>query len=399
MTETRKRTSSILTAGARSLEVGLSAGILSAMGLLLSLAAPPLARAEPQPVLAVFDVENRSVGLSPKFIDGLGDLLAAEMVATGRFQVVPRDDLRNRVANLKVTSLKSCYAESCQLEIGKELAAQLVLGTQIVQAGSGCHLAFRLYDLRSARGAKAVVAEGGCAEAEVWASLKTGVRKLVGVQLKRPEIQFAPSDPSLLSLAAPEPVPATVRGLDFDQIDVDALELYDLAVRTENDSTSTARQKIDTWKAVEAKAPEYANIAKERQRVWVDYLQVEEDAARVRAQLDADWGKLSRLLKLSVVPEADKLQWAQAFVEAYGADPQFNPYIDEKLLRSFLRIAEWQRLEALVATAPAAEETTRLVIQFLVKHPDYKPAKEAFNRLRRANRTLPPESKAPAVHN
>ncbi len=40
------------------------------------------------------------------------------------------------------------------------------------------------------------------------------------------------------------------------------------------------------------------------------------------------------------------------------------------------------------------------MIQFLVKHPDYKPAKDTFNRMRRANRRAAgPESKAPAVHN
>lgn len=372
-----------------------------AFGLLFTSAIPERVHAEaPVPVAAVFDVESRGGALSPTFVATLGDRLAAEVLATGRFQVVPRDALRNRLATAKGGSFKSCFAESCQIELGRELGAQRVWGALLVQAGPECHLALRMNDLGSAHGVKAATVAGGCSEDEVLATIKLAVRKLVGVQLKRPDVQLPPQDASLVAVAVPEGVPPRVRGLDFGQVDVEALEAYDQAVRTEEDATSTARQKVERWKAVEAKAPEYAAIARERQRVWSRSLQIEEDAARARAQLDADWGKLSRLLRLSVVPEADKVQWALAFVEAYGADPQQNPYLEDKLLQSFLRVAEWRPIEAQVANAPGSEETTRRVIQFLVRHPDYRPAKEAFNRLRRTQRqSAGTDPGAPSVHN
>ena len=143
------------------------------------------------------------------------------------------------------------------------------MGAQLIKVGSECQLVLRLHDLGSTGGAKAATVAGGCAEAEVLASVKLGVRRLAGVQLKKPELRFAAADHGLVA-QAPEATSGAVRGLDFGQVDVEALELFDLAVRAESDATSTARQKIEAWKAVEAKAPEYANVAKERQRVWLD---------------------------------------------------------------------------------------------------------------------------------
>jgi sulfatase modifying factor 1 len=50
---------------------------------------------------------------------------------------------------------------------------------------------------------------------------------------------------------------------------------------------------------------------------------------------DEDWHKLSQLLKLEVVSEDDKLNWVEAFIEAYGVHEKLNPYfisIEEKYL-------------------------------------------------------------------
>jgi hypothetical protein len=73
--------------------------------------------------------------------------------------VIPSSDLKAAIATLKADSYKSCYDEACQIEVGREVAAQKTLATRIGKLGERCVFTSTLYDLgraASERGASEV---------------------------------------------------------------------------------------------------------------------------------------------------------------------------------------------------------------------------------------------------
>ena len=77
-----------------------------------------------KPVVAVFDIQDKGAGLSDQTRNRITDYLTSSLAATGAYQVVPRSALKERLKQQKKDSLKQCYEESCQIDIGRELAAQ-----------------------------------------------------------------------------------------------------------------------------------------------------------------------------------------------------------------------------------------------------------------------------------
>jgi formylglycine-generating enzyme required for sulfatase activity len=170
--------------------------------LLAWLAAGPALAADARPVVAVFNVEGKRIKLDRALADALADHAAALLTETGRFQVVPRGQIRERLTSQKTASYKDCYEQSCQIEVGKELAAEKSLSIQVLRIGSACTVNVTLYDLKraateaatteKARGTGAQV----CGEDALLAALEGAVRKLAGAPAPRPEPK------------PPEPVPA-----------------------------------------------------------------------------------------------------------------------------------------------------------------------------------------------
>jgi hypothetical protein len=330
-----------------------------------------------RPIVAVFDIENRGSPLQPAALERLSDLLATELVATEAFQVVPRDDVRQRIQQEQLESYRSCYHESCQIELGRELAAEAVLGSQLVRVGQKCHVNLRLYDLRLATNAKAASVAGGCAEEDVLASLKIAIDRMMGIPLRKPEIAF---DPPRTPARPKAPESVTTKGLDFGDVDVEALELYDAAVRIDRDDNVPAVKKMQLWEAVALRFPQYKRAAKERMAAWSDYAREEAAFEKVRLRPNQDFEKLKRLLKLDIVSESDKEQWALAFVEAYGADPEKNPHLGDPDLQKYLGRAEWPQYLAQVERAKTETVKGWIIDQFLKKHPGFEPAVEAKRR-------------------
>jgi formylglycine-generating enzyme required for sulfatase activity len=120
------------------------------------------------------------------------------------------------------------------------------------------------------------------------------------------------------------------------------------------------RYKLAKWQAVAKRVPAVSKQVQVRAQVWQTFIQERnrqaelqrqqaerehlakavalkklrglkaEDEALERkrtAQMEKDWAKLSKLIKLRVVSAEDKLNWVEAFVEAYGAVPALNPHI------------------------------------------------------------------------
>jgi hypothetical protein len=125
------------------------------------------------PIVALFDMEDRGSTLDPAVVQNLTDLLAAQL-AEGGFQVVPRDQVRQRLLQTKVESYKECYDQTCQIELGRELAAEKVVSTKIIRIGDKCQLMAELYDLRKSATDGAATSEKACLEQ----SLVLGIREV-----------------------------------------------------------------------------------------------------------------------------------------------------------------------------------------------------------------------------
>ncbi|MBW2704315.1 MAG: hypothetical protein JRF33_26145, partial [Deltaproteobacteria bacterium] len=100
-------------------------------------------------VVAVFDVQDVSNRFEEDLLLQLTSYLSTTMVASGRFTVVPREQLRARLADKKSQSYKACYDDACQIELGKAVAAQKSLATQLLQVGQKCIVVANLIDLKT----------------------------------------------------------------------------------------------------------------------------------------------------------------------------------------------------------------------------------------------------------
>jgi hypothetical protein len=165
--------------------------------IVLLLATPVLA--EERPILAVFDMEDRGAGLSKETLNNLTDYLAA-MLTEGGYQIIPRNQIRERLKQQQTESYKECFDQSCQIEMGKELAAQKSLSTKVLKIGKKCRVTGDLYDLKRAASEKAATAGSGCSEDELLAAVEQVAAKLTGKQVE-PEPP-PPEEP----LVAPERV-------------------------------------------------------------------------------------------------------------------------------------------------------------------------------------------------
>jgi len=145
---------------------------------LMFLAQPSPAAAGEKPVVAVFDIETQGVDLSPEMLERLSEYLGSRMAAAGQFQVVPREQIRERLVQQKKESYSTCFDQSCQIEIGKELAAEKSLATKLIKLGSRCTVALTLYDLKRAATDNAATVHGGCSEDEIVNSLDQAVDQM-----------------------------------------------------------------------------------------------------------------------------------------------------------------------------------------------------------------------------
>lgn len=132
------------------------------------------------PIVAVFDMEDRGSGLDKQVLVNLTDYLAS-LLAEGGYQVVPRDQIRERLLEKKTESYRECYDQSCQIELGRELAAQNSLDISILKIGKKCHMTANLYDLKKATTVLAANADAECNEESLLVALKT-----IGVKLCLP---------------------------------------------------------------------------------------------------------------------------------------------------------------------------------------------------------------------
>ena len=107
------------------------------LGVGIAIAPGPLAAGD-RPVVAVFSLQSSGVDLDAEARQRLSNYVGDRLVRSGRYALVPSSDVQRAIAAQKAESYRACYAESCQIEIGKELAASKSLATSIGRVGSRC---------------------------------------------------------------------------------------------------------------------------------------------------------------------------------------------------------------------------------------------------------------------
>lgn len=122
----------------------------------------PAKPAQKAVILAVFDIEDVTKQLKAQDILQVQEFLETRLTEVGCFKIIPREQLRQRLLQEKVGSYRACFDEACQIELGKEVAAEKSLSTRILKVGSTCVVTSKLYDLKTATSEKAASARVAC---------------------------------------------------------------------------------------------------------------------------------------------------------------------------------------------------------------------------------------------
>jgi hypothetical protein len=140
--------------------------------------------------------------------------------------------------------------------------------------------------------------------------------------------------PAMPKVAAPKALDAAASGLNWADVDVDALEKYNAAMQLDKSDASPG-EKAAAWRRLASDAPKFADAALKRAAVWDEYevqWKAGEEAREKRAEArDGDWEKLGRLLALGVVPAGDKRAWSNQFAKAYLDSPGLEPEMAKAL--------------------------------------------------------------------
>lgn len=145
-------------------------------GHLASLEAP--SRRVRRPVVVVLDVEDSLDVLSERERDVLSSYLALAVVESGRFVAVPRGTMRRALQDEKADSLRACVDDACHLEVGKALAAELVLSPRITHGAAGCALAATIYALQVETTVWASVVPADCTGASLVEAVRAIAKRL-----------------------------------------------------------------------------------------------------------------------------------------------------------------------------------------------------------------------------
>jgi hypothetical protein len=161
-------------------------GLLSGWLFFLLLISP--APAQERLIVAVFDMEDRGSGLDSEALKSLRDQMVVRLTAF-RFQVIPREQLLERLRAQKADSYRLCYDQTCQIELGRELAAQKSLSTLLLKIDDSCQLSAVLYDLKSATTDKAASVKSECTMKALMESASTVIDDLISGLVPEPAKQ------------------------------------------------------------------------------------------------------------------------------------------------------------------------------------------------------------------
>lgn len=286
------------------------------------------------PVVVVFEIEDeraRSQRLSDEKTEALTDFLRSQLAAGGRFQVMPPGEVQQALRARKAESYKACYDEACQIEVGKELAAEKSLATKIARIGTSCLITSTLYDLARATTETSAPHRGACKDDDLLEGLERIASLLRGGGPAQTQ-GFARARVELGDLTPITEFKVDAGGVSFAGLDVNYFKLVQAAKRLEKDkgkagATAEAWQKVAEYKGKNPLAAQ----ARERATYW-------KKAEALRVRYTADKTKLDELLGLDndVLGPAPKQAAQSEFQAAYA------PYV--QLLDRLGLTFPWARL-------------------------------------------------------
>jgi hypothetical protein len=98
------------------------------------------AQAQNKPLLAVMDIQDKTGQLSAETIDTLTEYLRGMLAESGKYTVIDRSRQAKAIKAIlqkeRKETHKACYERSCQVPVGRILAADQVLLTTFMKAGS-----------------------------------------------------------------------------------------------------------------------------------------------------------------------------------------------------------------------------------------------------------------------
>ena len=111
------------------------------------------ASASDKPLLAIMDIQDKDDLLDAGMTDNLTEYLRGLLASTNRFVVIDRgrhaSTLKKLVKTEKKESYRTCYDRSCQVPLGRALAADKILITTVMKIGSKIVLKAEVVDLAS----------------------------------------------------------------------------------------------------------------------------------------------------------------------------------------------------------------------------------------------------------
>jgi hypothetical protein len=134
-------------------------------GTVTAVAPPPPPASDSQSdarVVAVMEVEDANVGRNDAVGNDLVRNLSDQLRIFVAQQGIKTIDRSAQLQALKTESYQKCFDDSCQIELGKALAASHIVRSKITKFGARCVLNGELIDLTREVTIKAASAQGAC---------------------------------------------------------------------------------------------------------------------------------------------------------------------------------------------------------------------------------------------
>lgn len=163
---------------------------------------------EDAPVVAVFEIEDSS-RRKKKLIRALTDYLRVKLAEQGTVRVVDKSE-QNRQLNAlvkreKKKSYRACVDASCQIPLGKELAADKILRSRLTRFGTNFVITTEIVDLASEASAGAASAKSDGSAEGLMGAVEEIAKELVVVLV--PPAPPPPPPPTIVAEAPPPPPP------------------------------------------------------------------------------------------------------------------------------------------------------------------------------------------------
>lgn len=141
-------------------------------------ATTPPAAPGTRPVAVVFRIRDMSGKLDERVLAQLNEYLSTQVAQQLDFKVVPPEQLRERLLAVKKESHKMCYERSCQIELGRALAANKTVSTTLIRVGRRCVFNATVIDLKTEAADRAASAETRCDDEALLDGITRVIRAL-----------------------------------------------------------------------------------------------------------------------------------------------------------------------------------------------------------------------------